>query len=176
MRRQNPDEYTDGEHGWVDGKCHRLKDVTGDLNEATWQDYRASLAERFIAANNPLWKMPPERPASVPREWRTSNPPLTEHAWNHILYGDRKRDKNKEWEYEGGYLSGYGWIADRTEFPTEWDPETILSIVKETLQDGTKVEPTEFRSMAISHKDGLKIKVVYTKKKGVISMYVDEKG
>ena len=57
MRRQHPSEYTDGEYGYSPDRKKRSKQSVGDLNLATWDDYRASLAERFIAANNPDWKL-----------------------------------------------------------------------------------------------------------------------
>ncbi len=201
MRRQHPSEYTDGVHGYSPDRKGRSKRSVGDLNLATWADYRASLAERFIAANDPEWKLPPEQPAEVPRWWRddpdlpelTVNhlnhllygsgkrwadyraslaerfiaandpewklppeqpaevprwwrddpdlPELTVNHLNHLLYGSgKRRDTGKRgsphWTYSGGHMHGYGWIADRPEFPADWDEQRILKAAKEACKHG----------------------------------------
>ncbi|EFA23677.1 EndoU domain-containing protein [Bifidobacterium gallicum] len=140
MRRLKPDEYTDGVHGYTHDKATKSKASVGDLNLATWQDYRASLAERFIAANNLEWKMPPEQPAPVPDVWIKGLPSLTPKHWAHILYGDRQRDrKTKKYEYGGGHLSGYGWIAGKPMFPSRCNPEGVALIIRKVIETGDKV-------------------------------------
>ncbi len=143
MRRQHPSEYTDGVHGYSPDRKGRSKRSVGDLNLATWADYRASLAERFIAANDPEWKLPPEQPAEVPRWWRDDPdlPELTVNHLNHLLYGSgKRRDTGKRgsphWTYSGGHMHGYGWIADRPEFPADWDEQRILKAAKEACKHG----------------------------------------
>ena len=143
MRRQHPSEYTDGVHGYSPDRKDRSKQSVGDLNLATWADYRASLAERFIAANNPDWKLPPEQPTEVPRWWRDDPdlPELTVNHLNHLLYGSGKRRNtgkrgSPHWTYSGGHMHGYGWIADRPEFPDDWDEQRILKAAKEACKHG----------------------------------------
>ena len=143
MRRQHPSEYTDGVHGYSPDRKDRSKQSVGDLNLATWADYRASLAERFIAANNPDWKLPPEQPTEVPRWWRDDPdlPELTVNHLNHLLYGSGKRRNtgkrgSPHWTYSGGHMHGYGWIADRPEFTDDWDEQRILKAAKEACKHG----------------------------------------
>ena len=98
MRRQHPNEYTDGVHGYSPDRKDRSKQSVGDLNLATWADYRASLAERFIAANDPEWKLPPEQPAEVPQWWRDDPnlPELSVNHLNHLLYGSGEKPHKGE--------------------------------------------------------------------------------
>ncbi len=140
MRRQHPSEYTDGEYGYSPDRKKRSKQSVGDLNLATWDDYRASLAERFIAANNPDWKLPPEHPTEVPRWWLDDPdlPELTVNHLNHLLYGSgdkpHKGEDARKWQYSGGHMAGYGWVADRPEFPEDWDEQRILQAAKEVCK------------------------------------------
>ena len=114
----------------------------GDDPLATWADYRASLAERFIAANDPEWKLPPEQPAEVPQWWRDDPnlPELSVNHLNHLLYGSgekpHKGEDARKWRYSGGHMHGYGWIADRPEFPDDWDEQRILKAAKEACKHG----------------------------------------
>lgn len=174
MRRQHPSEYTDGEHGYSPDRKKRSKQSVGDLNLATWNDYRASLAERFIATNNPEWRLPPDEPASIPAQWPAMLPKLTVKAWNHILYGDRVEVSvdggGKRWKYQGGHRYGFGWIAGGSVFPREWSENDILMVMQKVLEEG---KPEISSKILIV--DGMTIRVAYGSKRGVTSMYIDER-
>lgn len=173
MRRQHPNEYTDGVHGYSPDRKDRSKQSVGDLNLATWNDYRSSLAERFIAANDPEWKLPPEQPTEVPQWWRDDPdlPELSVNHLSHLLYGSgekpSKGEDARKWQYSGGHMAGYGWIADRPEFPEDWDEQRILQAAKEVCEHGETGLRTKW--MTIS---GCDIIVAFGgKRKGIVSIY-----
>jgi hypothetical protein len=138
MRYQNPDEYTDGTH-W-DNK------MVGNLRLGGWQDYRSSLAQRYIASSDRSWKMPHKAPSTVPDDWPNDLPVLRVKELNHILYGSEKKIRGQghgdkpRIRYMGGHMSGYGWIADRSEFPVVWDKNDIIAAAKHVLET---VKPTK---------------------------------
>lgn len=177
MRRQHPSEYTDGEYGYSPDRKKRSKQSVGDLNLATWADYRASLAERFISANNPDWKLPPEHPTEVPRWWLDDPdlPELTVNHLNHLLYGSgdkpRKGEDARKWQYSGGHMSGYGWVADRPEFPEDWDEQRILQAAKEVCKQSDSFHIAQEMTV-----DGCDMVVVFGKKGRVASIYPKEVG
>ena len=177
MRRQHPNEYTDGVHGYSPDRKDRSKQSVGDLNLATWADYRASLAERFIAANDPEWKLPPEQPAEVPQWWRDDPnlPELSVNHLNHLLYGSgekpHKGEDARKWRYSGGHMYGYGWIADRPEFPEDWDLEHILQVSKEVCKQADSFHVAQEMTV-----DGCDIVVVFGKKGRIASIYPKEVG
>ena len=177
MRRQHPSEYTDGEHGYSPNNRGRGKQSVGDLNLATWNDYRSSLAERFIAANDPEWKMPPEQPAEVPQWWRDDPdlPELTVKQLNHLLYGSgekpSKGEDARKWQYGGGHMAGYGWIAGRPEFPEDWDEQRILQAAKEVCKQSDSFHIAQEMTV-----DGCDMVVVFGKKGRVASIYPREVG
>lgn len=172
MRRQHPSEYTDGVHGYSPDRKDRSKQSVGDLNLATWADYRASLAERFIAANNPNWKLPPEQPTEVPRWWRDDPdlPELTVNHLNHLLYGSgekaRKGEGARKWRYSGGHMNGYGWISNRSEFPQDWDVTQILKSAKAVCKYGESGAKTKWLTI-----DGCDIIVAFGYKERIASVY-----
>lgn len=175
MRREFPDEYTDGEHGWVNNKQKRQKNTVGNLNLANWNDYRASLAERFMAANNPEWKMPPEQPVKVPSSWRQSLGRLSEKHLNHILYGNMDY-QDDEYVYEGGHLYGYGWIGNRDEFSSGMTVDDVLDLLERTLDGNTGITFNvngEDDGITRYYKtiDGRKYVALSTPKQGIISFY-----
>lgn len=123
MRRMNPDDLSDGVHTGeraVPDNSMKLRD---------WEDYRSSLASRYIAASNRSWGFPPKKPAPVPEDWPDDIPKPSVASWNHILYGYGKKENGGKWHYQGGHLNGYGWIEDEgygnTMFPKDWTPEDI---------------------------------------------------
>ncbi|TCD53762.1 hypothetical protein EJ419_07290 [Alloscardovia theropitheci] len=163
MRHLKPDEYKDGVHTDVR--------MTSDqsLSYAIYKDYRSSLAERFIAANNPKYKMPPETPVEAPKDWPKDLPQLRAKEWNHILYGDREKVRNsqtkeKEWNFKGGHSSGFGWITNGDEFPSSWKNEDILNAIEHTVGN------TSSDGLFTSTYKGVKIQVIVRKGK-VITAY-----
>lgn len=175
MRRLKPDEYTDGVHGYTHDSPKKSKAGTGDLSTASWEDYRASLVERFIASNDPTWKLPPLRPTQVPESWPSELPPLSVSRWNHILYGDRRKEKirgqqKKIWRYQGAHTVGYDWIAGGTPYPADWSENDILDAIQQVLRRGTADGSTK-----VAFVRGHRIRVVTSKKKGVITAYIDER-
>lgn len=135
MRRMNPDDLSDGVHTGeraVPDNSMKLRD---------WEDYRSSLASRYIAASNRSWGFPPKKPAPVPEDWPDDVPKPSVASWNHILYGYGER-ADGEWHYHGGHLHGYGWIEDEeyhnTTFPADWTPEDVEEAVTTVLRSGTR--------------------------------------
>lgn len=177
MRRQHPSEYTDGVHGYSPDRKDRSKQSVGDLNLATWADYRASLAERFIAANDPEWKLPPEQPTEVPQWWRDDHdlPELSVNHLSHLLYGSgekpHKGEDARKWQYSGGHMAGYGWIADRPEFPEDWNEQRILQAAKEVCKQSDSFHVVQDMTV-----DGCDIVVVFGKKGRIASIYPKEVG
>lgn len=175
MRRQHPSEYTDGEHGYSPDRKKRSKQSVGDLNLATWDDYRSSLAERFIAANNPEWKLPPEYPTEVPRWWCDDPglPELTVKHLNHLLYGSGERtgtarQDSPDWRYSGGHMRGYGWIADGTEFPENWSCDDILRSINQVIIQGNRSSRGIY-SCAIGNRE---MKVAVNPRGKILSAYL----
>lgn len=175
MRRQHPSEYTDGVHGYSPERRDRGKQSVGDLNLATWADYRASLAERFIAANNPEWKLPPEQPTEVPRWWRDDPdlPELTVKHLNHLLYGSGERTGTgrqvaSDWRYSGGHMHGYGWVADGTEFPENWSCDDILRNINQVIMQGNR-SPRGIYSCVIGNRE---MKVAVNPRGKILSAYL----
>ncbi|WP_418969748.1 hypothetical protein [Alloscardovia omnicolens] len=154
MRRLKPDEYTDGAH--TDSRFT----FDGSLSYASYKDYRASLAQRYIELNNPRLKMPPETPVEAPEDWPADLPKLRAKEWNHILYGDRIKEYNdnigaKVFANQGGHADGYGWAATRDEFPSSWGQEDILNATKHILETTDSK-----RGIYIGRYKGVKIEVV----------------
>lgn len=142
-----------------------------------WQDYRASLAQRFIEANNPEWKMPPEMPATPSR--RLLEPlegKLTDRVWNHILYGDRvwakvKGEKKKDWKHRGAHKSGYGWTANGDEWPSDYSDEDIIEAIRQVTPQNHKTERGTYPGSV----DGFSIKVSTSPDGKITSAYVSRR-
>lgn len=149
MRRMSPNNLADGVH--VGKKA--VADSSMKLHD--WEDYRSSLATRFITASNRSWGFPPKKPAPVPEDWPNDIPKPTIRAWNHILYGY----VDKDGKYGGGHLNSYGWIEDNgknTVFPKNWDENDVEEAIINVLKNGE----SRGSSSIIGTYNGVNIQVV----------------
>ena len=144
MRRNDADDLTDGVHVG-------FRHVDQSLQVGHWQDYRASLATRFLEGDHREWRMPPIEPVVVPEDWPKDIPAPNAASWNHILYGSMDSEKAngvKRLSYEGAHLHGYGWIEDKkygnTEFPSDWSPDDVEQAVISILQNGEKLSDVTY--------------------------------
>ena len=68
-------------------------------------------------------------------------------------------------------MYGYGWIADRPEFPEDWDLEHILQVSKEVCKQADSFHVAQEMTV-----DGCDMVVVFGKKGRIASIYPKEVG
>lgn len=130
MRLADPAAFSDSAKF---GQGKRKGKADGTLPAEVWNAYRGSLIDRFFAADFPkgtIAKLPPVVPATPPPDWPKTAPRLTAELWNRFLYGDEARP--------GGHAPGYGWAANRLEFPATSGEERIAEYLAEALKHQTK--------------------------------------
>lgn len=133
LRLSSPNLFTDGVY--PDG------DRVGATAMSMRKAYRRDAFAHYLEVGSPRdGKLVPVKPAVAP-PMPVDGTQLTDKQWNHILYGNAKLGKDPETgrkvlTFEGGHLYGYGWIADRPQFPIHWDSDRIEKELVDVITNG----------------------------------------
>lgn len=97
---------------------------------------------------------------------------LTPERRRHILDGDPPTPSGK---LPGGHRNGTG-RAGKTEFPAEWDDDTIIDIVMDTAMHPSEVQASGTRVYAFAEHDGVRVQVVLESDGRVVTAFPLEDG
>lgn len=171
MRFSSPNLFTDG--------VYPDNTQVGAMSMGKWKEYRRNAFAHYLEVGSPRdGKLIPVKPVVAP-PMPVDGPQLTDKQWNHILYGDTRWTKDIETgrkilTYEGGHLYGYGWVANRPQFPESWDSDTIEAALVKALKTGSMVESPTGMTFYQKSIDGIMVEVAVNSKNDIVSFYPRE--
>lgn len=165
MRFSSPSLFTDGVY--PDGER------VGATAMSMWKAYWRDAFTHYLEVGSPRdGELIPVKPAVAP-PMPVDGPQLTDKQWNHVLYGSIIRD-GSDFDYSGGHMFGYGWVAGRPQFPKNWNEDRIENELIATLQAEPSLVKKNGDSIYVRHIDNLNLVAVVNAKNKILSFYPEE--
>ena len=141
---------------------------------SVWKAYRSDAFAHYLEVGSPRdGKLIPVKPAVAP-PMPVDGPQLSDKQWNHILYDSIVRS-GSDFDYGGGHMFGYGWVADRPQFPKKWNEDRIENELIVTLQTDPSLVKKNGDSIYVRHVDNLNLIAIVNSKNKILSFYPEKR-